>query len=222
MAENEGTTAATPAPPPEARDHLLRDLVETLKAGQTIQEQLLKEHTQAVAANTRAMLDLRDAIEGLPPSQEHPEGVDGLIDIIADLESAADPLGDAVTATNVMLARYAYVFDTLTDINTGDPEAPEIQAGADPTPGAVYKEGRSPSLVDIVAALRKFDQEAEAEAKKEDEEHAKAEAEAKERSRPKAPLKPAMMSNAPKKGPGLRALPPLPVAPPRPTEASTT
>lgn len=225
MAEPEKTAAPAAAPAPEktssdARDQLLRDFVKTMKDGQLIQEQLLKEHTQAVMANT-AMTEkmigrLIVAIEGLPPSADHPQGVEGLTDMIEDLRDVADPLGEAVTATNITLARYAYVFDALVDINTGDPEAEELPFNKEPEHGKVYKVGRVPTLSDLVAALRRFDAEADEAARKEEEEAAKAKAEADAKAAPAAPSKPAMMGNA-KPKPQMRALPPLPVAPPMPS-----
>lgn len=243
MSDDAAPAAAQPAPTPvpdatkvDAREQLFRELVQTLKAGQEVQaqhylvhEQLLKEHTQVIAANTRSMELLRAAILGTAPTPENPDGEDGLIDAIDELHDVADPLGEAVTATNITLARYAYVFDVLTDINTGDPEAPELAFGKDPEPGVVYKEGRAPSLLDIVAALRRFDAESEAEAKKEEEERLKKEEQDKS---PSPPAKPPMMGNSfkgkgapPPPPPIFRALPaenprlpPLPVAPPRPGE----
>jgi hypothetical protein len=233
VTEPEKTAAPAAAPAPEkssadARDQLLRDFVKTMKDGQLIQEQLLKEHTQAVMANT-AMTEkmigrLIVAIEGLPPSTDHPKGVEGLTDMIEDLRDVADPLGEAVTATNITLARYAYVFDSLVDINTGDPEGEELPFNKEPEPAKVYKTGRTPNLMDVVGALRSFDAEAEAEAKKQEEEEAKAKQEAEQRaaSAPAAkPSKPAMMGNSKAKPPlpVFKALPPLPVAPPMPGAA---
>jgi hypothetical protein len=232
VTEPEKTAAPAAAPEKsssDARDQLLRDFVKTMKEGQLIQEQLLKEHTQAVMANTamveKMMSRLIVAIEGLPPSTEHPQGVEGLTDMIEDLRDVADPLGEAVTATNITLARYAYVFDSLVDINTGDPEGEELAFNKEPEAGKVYKTGRVPMLVDVVAALRRFDAEAEAEAKKQEEEEAKAKQEAEQRaaSAPAAkPSKPTMMGNSKPKPPlpVFKALPPLPVAPPMPGAAN--
>lgn len=232
MGPESTATAAVPAPAPVAppppdqgkgdkRDELMREFVNVMKDGQIMQAQLLKEHTAAVASNTRSMDLLREAVLGTPPNERLPEGREGLYDQIDDTREILDSLGETLTATNVTLARYAYVFDVLVDVNTGDPAGPELEVGKDPEPGMVYKTGRVPTFMDVVAALRKFDAEAEDEAKKMEEADAKEKQEADERAKTAGtPPKPSMMGNGPPKKPmllhGGKPLPPLPVARPMP------
>lgn len=217
---------------PDNREELFRQLVETFKQGQEVQaahllrqEQLLKEHTQAISANTRAMIDLRLAIWGEEASKELPEGSDGLMDFIHDLGESVDELDNRLTGTNMLMARYSWVFDRLSEINSGTAEAPELEAGKEPEFGKVYREGRVPVFLDLVASLKEFDDTAEKEAIKEaeEEDRKKKEEEAKQ-SAPAAPAKPSMLSNSPAGKPKppppvFKMLPPKPVAPPMPEAA---
>lgn len=216
MTEPEKMPAGQPAAPAsktDARDELMREFVQTMKDGQIMQAQLLKEHTQAMIANTRSMDALYSAIVGDEPSLEMPEGTEGLIDVIDELREVADPLLGAVTASNINFAQLMYVLDRSIDIYAGDPEASALPVSGEPEPGVVYKEGRTPVFKDVVAALRQFRKEAEEEEKQEAEEEARLKKEEEQRATPTAPAKPTMMGN---KKPALRALPPLPVVSPRP------
>lgn len=208
------------APKPDGREQVLRELIEAMKGGQTIQEQLLKEHTQAIAANTRAMVELRLAIWGEDPSKEMPQGSDGLMDFIHDLGETVEDLDGRVTGTNLMMARYSWVFDRMSEINTGSTEAPELEAGKEPEAGKIYREGRVPVLKDMVAAIREFDDTAEKEAIKEAEEEEKGKkADEAKQQEPAAPAKAPMMGNAKPKQPPppvFRKLPQMPIAPPMP------
>jgi hypothetical protein len=215
--------AAPAAPPLDNRERLFKELIEALKGGQTVQQQLLKEHTQAISANTRAMIELQRSIWGEDPTKENPQGVDGLMDFIHDLGESIEELDEKITGTNMMLARYSWVFDRLGEINSGTAEAPELEAEKEPEFGKVYREGRAPVFKDMVAALKEFDELAEKEALAEAMEVEKAQKEEEEKARATAaPAKTPMMGNAPppKQAPAppiFRKLPPpLPVAPPLP------
>jgi hypothetical protein len=237
-------TTAVPAPPvapplpgaapkPDSREILFKELIETFKQGQEVQaahylrqEQLLKEHTQAVAANTRSMMLLHHAIWGEDATKENPDGINGLMDFMHDLGESVDELEARFTGTNLMMARYSWVFDRLGEINSGTTEAPELEEGKDPEYGKVYREGRAPVFKDMVAALKEFDETAEKEALAEAAEVEKAQKEEEEREQAAAapPAKPQMMGNSKAKvtppPPVFKALPPLPVAPAKPGEAA--
>jgi hypothetical protein len=212
------TVAPRPQEPKlDAKERLFAEMVETLKKGQETQAayyeqqaQLLKEHTQAVMANTRVMEDLYDAIVGEDPTPENPDGTDGLMDLLATLDESTENLDTRVTGLNMLLSRYSWVFDRLSEIVTGTADSPELEAGKEPEAGKVYRQGRAPVFRDMVAAVREFDETAEKEAL--------AEMEAEERRRrdeasaPGAPTvaaKPSMVANKPKPPPPVfRSLPP--------------
>ena len=209
-----------PAPKLDSREQLFRELVETLKKGQEVQaihmeqqSQLLKEHTQAVMANTRAMDDLHLAIYGEEPTVEAPDGIDGLMDTLEKLDVTMENVDVRATGLNMQLARYTWVFDRIGEINVGAADAPELEMGKDPEYGKVYREGRVPVFKDFIAALKEFDDLAEKEALSEleaEEKRIKEEAEARAKvAAPAAPQKPSMMGNKPKLAPPVfKALPP--------------
>lgn len=158
--------------------------------------QLFKENTLAVAENTKALRALVLQIVGIPPDEQNPEGLIGLMDRLGDIGEAIDNLDQHVVGQNVMLSRINYAFDHMVEVAAGDANAtPPVEA-------------RAPSLKDLTEALLKFDKELEDEAAKESEPE----------EPPKPPAKPPMLANAPqdKTHPRMKALPPLPVSAPRP------
>lgn len=155
----------------DAKERLFAEMVETLKKGQETQAayyeqqaQLLKEHTQAVMENTRVMSDLYIAICGEDPTPENPQGTDGLMDLLASLDESAENLDTRLTGMNMLLTRYSWVFDRLSEIVTGQADAPDLEAGKEAEAGKVYRQGRAPVFRDMVAAVREFDETAEKEA----------------------------------------------------------
>jgi hypothetical protein len=221
VATEPATGKPTVVPPKlDTREQLFRELVETLKRGQEVQalaleqqSQLLKEHTQAVLANTRAMEDLHLAIYGEEPSVETPDGVDGLMDTMAKLDETMENVDVRATGLNMQLARYSFGLDRMGEIQVGSPDAPELEINKDAEYGKVYREGRFPTFKDFIMAIKEFDNLAEKEALAELEaEEKRAKEEAEERAKlaaPAAPQKPSMMGNKPKPAPPVfRPLPP--------------
>lgn len=178
--------------------------------------QLFKEQTQAAMENTKALRALTMQIVGLPPDEQNPDGLIGLMDRLGDLGEAMDELDTHMVGQNVMLARINFVFDRMVQIATGDEEEPELAENAEPEPGKTYKKPRTPIFRDLAAILIDYEKELEEEAKREAEQEAK-EAEAEQKA-DAPPAKPSMLSNGPpaKPHPRLKALPPLPVSAPRP------
>ena len=177
--------------------------------------QLLKEQAQAAMENTKALRALTLQLVGVPPDETNKDGLIGLMDRLGDLGEAADELDTHLVGQNVMLARINFVFDRMVDIATGDDEKPELAEGVEPEPGTTYKKPRVPIFRDLAAILLDYEKELEEEAKRESEAEEK-ELAAEEAATP--PAKPSMLSNGPaaKAHPRLKALPPLPVAVPRP------
>lgn len=175
---------------------------------------LLKEQTSALVENTRELKTVNLNIVGQDGTGPDNEGaVPGLLDRLADLEEAQASLQEAVDALdgrliglNLKLSCVEFVLDRLAEVAQGD-------AGATtPVPA------RALTWEDAVRAKRDYDRKVEeemvaaAEAAEKDAAAEEADAE------PEPALaKPMMMSNkAPPSPSVLRALPPLPVAQPRP------
>lgn len=210
----EAPAPVTPAPAkPDAREELLRELVTAMRSSMTVQETLAKEYTHAMVELTKAMRAVQYAVLGTAPTREEPEGTDGLMDAFAGVQESLDDLDGRMTGMNLILARYSWVFDRMLDIQNGDPEAKDPDPGKNPEAGTVCKTGRPANFRDMVAALHEFDKRAEEEAVAELEEEKKEQEE--EDRKKKGPGKLSMMTNKPPP-PTMRALPPLPVAPPKP------
>ena len=172
---------------------------------------LMKEQTGALAENTRAMRALIMQIAGAPPETPDGEPLPGLMERLADLGETIDELGEAVeeldtrmTGMNLKLSGVEYVLDELSRIAEGDP------AAVPPVPG------RTPIWADAVAAKRRYDEKVESEMIAAAEHGGEAPEEPPEGQTPatgpeETPSRPTMIANAPRP-----ALPPLPVAPPRP------
>jgi hypothetical protein len=181
--------------------------------------QLMKEHTQALMENTKALRGVVLQIIGVAPDDKNPGGLIGLMDRLGDLGEAVDELDTHIVGQNVMLARINFVFDRMVDIATGDEEKPELTEGQEPEPGKVYKKARIPIFRDLSAILLDYDKELEEEAKRDSEaEQKEIEEEDRGGAPPAPPAKPSMMTNgtAAKPHPRLKALPPLPVSAPLP------
>ena len=220
MADPAQPAPETPAAAPKSdpREELLRELVTSMKASMALQEQLSKEYTHAMVEMTKAMRAVQYAIVGTAPTKEEPDGTDGLMDGLVGVQESLDDVDGRLTGMNLLFARYSWVFDRMLDIQKGDPEAKDPDPGKDPAPGSVCKTGRPATFRDMIAALHEFDQKAEEEAISELEDEKK---EQDEEDKKKAAGKPSMMSNKPTPPSAFRALPPLPVAPPKPGEVAS-
>lgn len=203
----EHTATAAPAKP--AADAAAMAAVE--KAVHEVSEAIglgvLRDMTLALIENTKMIRALIFQIGGAPPSDENPEGIPGLMDQIGDLQEGIDDLTANVQANNALQARQAFIDDELERISLGEPDA------TPPVPG------REPTLADRLAAKRRHEENL---AREEEQAEKEAQEAAREAEGPPAeppPLaKPPMLSNAPRPAPRFRALPPPPLAPPKPLQ----
>lgn len=167
---------------------------------------LMKENTSALHDLKRVMGALIISITGAPASEREPDGVAGLLERLTENEEATSQLDTRLIGLAINISKWTFVGDHLTRIRSGDPSAEP------PVPG------RELTVNDMADALLEYEKKIEEEEKlAEEEEKAEEKREAEEDAAAAAedagePKKPAMLSNAP----GLKALPPLPVAAPKP------